>query len=367
MLRNGLKPVFVFDGKPPDMKSGELEKRRAAKLEAEKKLKEAEETGDTEAMEKFGRRNVKMTKKHIAECKRLLTLMGIPIVEAPSEAEGQCAELVKKGKAWATATEDMDALTFGTTVQLRRLTFPESRKMPVLELNLAKVLEGLNMTMAQFIDFCILCGCDYCDTIRGIGPKTALAGIRKYKTMEKFVESLKGGKKEPPASFLEVAVRARSMFHSPEVTDASTLNLKWKSADVEAVKKFLVDEKGFQENRVDSAMISLAKAMKATQQKRIDSFFSFGAPKSAPKKAKTEATTTAKMTKKDEVKTATTTTTTSPDPKENSSGENKRKADACSFVKKPSFCLKKRKTPKKKKKKSSSTSSRGSKPSFCKR
>ena len=192
MLKNGIKPVFVFDGKPPEMKSGELQKRRKAAQEAKDKLKEAKEAGDVENMEKFSKRTVRMTKDHIEDCKRLLRHMGIPVVEAPSEAEGQCAELVKKGKAWATSTEDMDALTFGTTVQLRRLTHSAAKKMPVLEINLAKVLEGLEMTMDEFIDFCILCGCDYCDSIRGIGPKTALNLVKKHGTMEKIVASLKG-------------------------------------------------------------------------------------------------------------------------------------------------------------------------------
>ena len=46
----------------------------------------------------------------------------VPVVEAPCEAEAQCAELVKEGKAHAVGTEDMDALTFGSTKQLRNMT-----------------------------------------------------------------------------------------------------------------------------------------------------------------------------------------------------------------------------------------------------
>lgn len=130
-MENGIKPVFVFDGKPPELKSGELEKRTERRQETEKQLNEAVEKGDTEAIQKFNRRLVKVTKQQNDEAKRLLKLMGVPIVESPGEAEAQCAELVKSGKVFATATEDMDALTFGSKVLVRHLTFSEAKKMPI--------------------------------------------------------------------------------------------------------------------------------------------------------------------------------------------------------------------------------------------
>ncbi|MCV5824480.1 hypothetical protein OFN33_28880, partial [Escherichia coli] len=88
--------------------------------------------------------------------------------------------------------EDMDALTFGTPVLLRHLTFSESRKEPIQEFHLDKILEGLQLTMDQFIDMCILCGCDYCDTIRGIGPKKAYKLIKDYKNIEGVLQHIKG-------------------------------------------------------------------------------------------------------------------------------------------------------------------------------
>ena len=113
MVDNGIKPVYVFDGKPPQMKAGELEKRKEKCDEAQAALDKAKEDGDMEEVDKQNRRLVKVTKDHVNDVKVLLKHMGIPYVDAPCEAEAQCAELVKEGKVYAAGTEDMDALTFG--------------------------------------------------------------------------------------------------------------------------------------------------------------------------------------------------------------------------------------------------------------
>ena len=127
LMENGIKPVYVFDGKPPDLKGGELAKRQERRAEAQESLEKATDAGDAENMDKFTRRLVKVTKEHGEECRRLLKLMGVPYVEAPCEAEAQCCALVKAGKVYAVGTEDMDALTFGGDVLLRHLTFSEAR------------------------------------------------------------------------------------------------------------------------------------------------------------------------------------------------------------------------------------------------
>lgn len=98
MLDAGIKPVYVFDGKPPDLKSGELAKRAERREEAQKSLEKAIEAGDEAEVDKFNRRLVRVTKDHVAEAKELVRLMGVPYVEAPCEAEAQCAALVKAGE-----------------------------------------------------------------------------------------------------------------------------------------------------------------------------------------------------------------------------------------------------------------------------
>lgn len=149
MVDNGIKPLYVFDGAPPKLKSGELAKRFQRKSEAHAAAEEAKETGTAEDVEKFSRRTVRVTREHNQECQQLLKLMGIPYIIAPTEAEAQCATLARGGKVYAAASEDMDTLTFNTPILLRHLTFSEQRKEPILEIHLDKVLEGLNMEREQ--------------------------------------------------------------------------------------------------------------------------------------------------------------------------------------------------------------------------
>merc|ERR1719506_2819688 len=115
----------------------------------------------------------RVTKEQNEQTKKLLSLMGVPVITAPSEAEATCAALCRDGLVYGAATEDADCLTFGTKVLIRNLMAAESQKKTILEVSLERVLEQLNITMDQFIDFCILSGCDYCDTIKGVGPQTA--------------------------------------------------------------------------------------------------------------------------------------------------------------------------------------------------
>lgn len=183
MLESGVKPIYVFDGQAPELKSGELEKRKERRKEAEKGLANANTSED---VEKFSKRLVRVTRQHNEECKKLLQLLGCPIVCAPSEAEAQCAELCKEGLVYAIATEDMDGLTFGTPKLIRNLSSGRADDK-AKEYNLDKVLAGLELTHDQFIDLCILMGCDYCSSIKGIGGKKGLELIRKYGSIEEIL------------------------------------------------------------------------------------------------------------------------------------------------------------------------------------
>ncbi|KAL4866649.1 flap endonuclease 1 [Aspergillus spectabilis] len=276
MVDNGIKPLYVFDGAPPKLKSGELAKRSARKHEATEAHEEAKETGTAEDVEKFSRRTVRVTREHNAECKRLLKLMGIPYIDAPTEAEAQCAVLARAGKVYAAASEDMDTLCFESPILLRHLTFSEQRKEPIQEIHLNRAMEGLDMDRNQFIDMCILLGCDYLEPIPKVGPNTALKLIREHGSLEKVVESIESDPKQKyvmPESW--PYQDARELFINPDVRDANDpeCDFKWEAPDIEGLIDFLVKDKGFNEDRVRNGAARLQKNLKTAQQSRLEGFF----------------------------------------------------------------------------------------------
>ncbi|KAL1953452.1 hypothetical protein VTO42DRAFT_2790 [Malbranchea cinnamomea] len=309
MVDNGIKPLYVFDGAPPKLKSGELAKRIARKNEAAEAHQEALETGTAEDVEKFSRRTVRVTREHNAECKRLLKLMGVPYIDAPTEAEAQCAVLARAGKVYAAASEDMDTLCFDAPILLRHLTFSEQRKEPIVEIRLDKVLDGLGMDRKQFVDLCILLGCDYLDPIPKVGPNTALKLIRDHGSLEKVVEAIEKDPKKKYAipddwPYLE----ARELFFQPDVrpADHPECDFKWESPDIEGLVKFLVEEKGFNEDRVRNGAARLQKNLKTAQQSRLEGFFKPIAKteeqKAALKRKQEEKLEAARKRKKEEAK-----------------------------------------------------------------
>ncbi|KAF8879095.1 PIN domain-like protein [Gymnopilus junonius] len=249
IVENGIKPAYVFDGKPPEMKKGVLSKRFERREEAKAEGEEAKETGTAEDLDRFSRRTVKVTREHNEECRRLLGLMGIPVVIAPSEAEAQCAELARGGKVYAAGSEDMDTLTFSAPILFRHLTFSEAKKQPISEINLQSALEGLDMDMGQFIELCILLGCDYLEPIKGVGPKSALKLLKEHGTLRAVVKYLRENKKaaqeavgdseneEPVASEVEEPA-ATSDIEKPDLnSDDDEDEAKEKPASPEKKKK----------------------------------------------------------------------------------------------------------------------------------
>jgi len=345
-ITEGIRPAYVFDGKPPQFKSHELVKRREKRQKAEEALKAAEESGNIEEQDKQNKRLVRAGTKENNDCKKLLRLMGVPVIEAPCEAEAQAAALAEAGKVYATATEDMDALTFRTPIQIRKMTFANASKAEVQQISYAKAIEGLGITHEQFVDLCILLGCDYCDTIRGIGPKTALKLIREHKNIETILDVIDRDKYVVPETYepmearkrkmeedkkkaakeadtddeeddaakeekkedddeeelIPVFVEARRLFNQHEVLPSNEIELKWTECQPEPLKSFLVDDMGFNPDRVQSSIEKLQKAFKKSTkpQARMDMFFKVKANPEADKKraAKRKAEKDAEKAKK---------------------------------------------------------------------
>ncbi|KAF9669790.1 hypothetical protein SADUNF_Sadunf13G0001000 [Salix dunnii] len=268
LLEAGIKPLYVFDGKPPDLKKQELAKRFSKRADATEDLAAAVESGVKEDIEKFSKRTVKVTKQHNDDCKRLLKLMGVPVIEV-----------------YAVASEDMDSLTFGAPRFLRHLMDPSSRKIPVMEFEIPKILEELNLSMDQFIDLCILSGCDYCDSIRGIGGQTALKLIRQHGSIESILENINKERYQIPEDW--PYQEARQLFKEPAVlTDEEQLDIKWISPDDEGLITFLVNENGFNSDRVMKAIEKIKVAKNKSSQGRLESFFKPVANTSQPVKRK---------------------------------------------------------------------------------
>ncbi|GAB2283139.1 Elongation of fatty acids protein 2 [Dionaea muscipula] len=285
LLEAGIKPVYVFDGKPPDLKKEELAKRYTKRADATEELKEAIEIGNKEDIEKFSKRTVKVTQQHNEDCKKLLRLMGVPVIEAPSEAEAQCAALCKSQKVYAVASEDMDSLTFGAPRFVRHLMDPSSKKIPVMEFEIEKILVELNLSMDQFIDLCILSGCDYCDSIRGIGGQTALKLIHQHGSIENILENINKERYQIPEDW--PYQDARRLFKEPFVfAEDEAPEIKWTSPDEEGLIKFLVDENGFNSDRITKAIEKIKAAKGKTSQGRLESFFKPVPSNSAPIKRK---------------------------------------------------------------------------------
>lgn len=279
MLELGIKPVYVFDGKPPALKLKELSKRKEIKKKAEEKYNELSEKLSNlniednevnedfiiEEMNKMSKRSVTITPENIADTKKLLDLIGVPWIQAPCEAEAQCAKLVKSGKVYATATEDMDCLTFGSNIMLKNLTDP---KKNTIEINLERVLVELKMTNEEFIDFCILCGCDYTDSIKGIGPKRGLSLIRKFKSIDEIIKNIDQKKYPVSESLVNNLEEVRSIFKEPDAI--SEVSIKFGPVKEKELLEFLVSEKGFNKQRVQRVINNINKKY---GQNTIDKFF----------------------------------------------------------------------------------------------
>jgi flap endonuclease-1 len=341
-LTEGIRPVYVFDGKPPSFKSGELTKRKEKRQKAEASLKAAQEDGNIEEQDKHSKRLVRAGHKENEDCIKLLKLMGVPVVKAPCEAEAQASAMAVKGLVYAVGTEDMDALTFKCPVLLRKMTFANASKSDIQTMNYEKAITELDLTHDQFVDLCIMLGCDYCDSIRGVGPKTALKLVREHKCIEEILKNLDrkkygipetwipeeakaaakkkieeeeyntddeekdkddkekddkdGEEKEDEEELLvPVYVEARKLFNHHEVD--TDITLKWEACKEEELTTFLVDEMGFNPDRVKNNIEKLKKAHKAgaKPQLRMDNFFKPKpgsgtkkpvVKKEAPKKAK---------------------------------------------------------------------------------
>lgn len=260
MVEKGIKPIYIFDGKAPELKSETQAKRREVRDEAEKIYKDALAKGDTEKARKYAMRSSKLSPEIIESSKKLLTLMGIPYVDAKGEGEAQAAYLVQNGDAYAVASQDYDCLLFGAKRVVRNLAV--NSNLGNLEYyQLDKVLRELDITRKELIDMGILIGTDFCAGLKGVGAKTALKLAHKGQLEEKIAEL----QKESTHDLDEV----REIFLNHNVN--TDYKIKWEKPKKDKIIEFLCYEHGFSEDRVSKASDKLKNL--TSSQGSLDAWF----------------------------------------------------------------------------------------------
>ncbi|KAM4604938.1 putative flap endonuclease 1 homolog [Polymixia lowei] len=241
-LEHDIKPVFVFDGKPPREKIAVLQKRS--------------EMAGWSSPNHSGKAS-----SQTRDCLHLLRLLGVPIIQAPGDGEALCAQLVREGTVYAVASEDMDTLPFGGDILIRH--FNAKKDGDFTEYSLPRLLDILKINYEQFVDLCILLGCDYCDKIAGLGPKRALTLIQQHHTIETVVLHI--NRKTHPVPHSWQYLDARKLFLDAPETVAP--DLVWTEPDEEALVKFLCHTKHVKEHRVRGRM---EKFREIREKKRRD-------------------------------------------------------------------------------------------------
>ena len=277
LIEKEIKLAFVFDGEPSPLKRATLEKRKEIKLEAQKHYEDAEKVGDLDSMKKFAQRTSRLTGEMIDEAKELLKAFGIPVIEAPSEAEAQASYIVKKREVYALATNDADALMFGSPRIIRNLNMAGRRKKggtlaynlihpDIIELE--ENLKHLGINQDQLISLGMLIGTDFnIGGIKGIGPKNALKLVKKFgNNFEALFKETKWD------DFFEFSWQEIfELINKMPVTDDYIL--KWNSPDKEKIMKLLVDKHDFSEERVNSQIKNIIQKSESKGQKGLGAFF----------------------------------------------------------------------------------------------
>ncbi|MDD1775909.1 MAG: flap endonuclease-1 [Candidatus Methanomethylicus sp.] len=277
LLEGGVKPAYVFDGKPPELKTNEIERRAKVKEKARADYAEALEKGDLVEAKKQAQATSKLSVSMVQQAKDLLGAMGVPWVQAPSEGEAQAAFMARKGDAWATVSQDYDALLFGSPRLIRNLTISGRRKLPNKPvymniepemLKLEDTLAQLMMTREQLIDLGILLGTDFNpDGFKGIGPKKAFKIITEAQSLENAIAR---HLIEPEGEFDYVAIR--DIFLNPKTTD--DYHLEWRAIEKDVVMRILCDEHDFSYDRVEAALARIEKtSSEMKKQPNLEKWF----------------------------------------------------------------------------------------------
>ncbi len=260
LLEKDIKPVFVFDGEPHKLKKETLEERKKIRTEAQAKHEEALKAGDMEEAKKQGSRALRLTPDMVAEAKKLVEAMGLPIVQAASEGEAQISVMVAKGQLFGCVSQDYDALLCGATRVLRNIAVTGKRKVPGRNvymdvspelIELEKCLAGLKIDRRKLIWIGLLIGTDFNEKFPNIGPKKALKLVQENDSFEKIIEAT--GHLRPGFDYREL----EEIFLHPKAVEVPAI--EFRAPDRERVKELLCEQHDFSVERVMSALDKLEK------------------------------------------------------------------------------------------------------------
>lgn len=199
-IENKIMPIIVFDGPAHKFKENVIKERKNTKLKTKEEIKELkkqikckvdvdalDETETTELVEKLKKKTstiIDLTSENIEALKEALTLCGIPHIEAENDAEKLCAILNRKGIVDFVYTNDFDAVVFGASAIVTSI------KDSFAEIIIPELIYlGSGLSREQFVDFCILLGCDYNTRVKGFGPVKSLKSIIEFKNIEGVINN----------------------------------------------------------------------------------------------------------------------------------------------------------------------------------
>ncbi len=255
-----LRPVFVFDGQPNPLKRATIEARRKVQQKAQTEYVQAIAAKDYSRAWSKVVMTGRVTGEVLADAKRLLSLMGIPWLDALEDGEAQASFMAAKGDVWAVGSKDYDCLLFGAPILARYLTLTGREYLPskktsrplIPELvKLADNLEALGISREQLVDLALLVGTDFNEGVMGIGPKKGLALIQKYGEAEKFPKDIRSGLPDD-------IERVRNIFLHPRVLE--NYSLKREHPNPEGIIEFLSGERAFSRDRVQKVADRLAQS-----------------------------------------------------------------------------------------------------------
>ncbi|TLY10743.1 MAG: flap endonuclease-1 [Thaumarchaeota archaeon] len=273
LLMENIKPIYVFDGKANELKMAEIQRRSQLKKEATEKYQLAIEEGRMEDARKYGTRTAVLTDKMVEESKKLISYLGIPYIQAPSDGEAAAAYLTKREVAFAAASQDYDSILFGAKRLVRNLAISGKRKVPNRNVYVEvepeifehdRVLREIGLTSEQLVDVGILIGTDFNPGgFAGIGPKTALKLIKENGKLEN-IQKIKHLLPEVP--YQEI----RNIFLKPEVPKVDKID--FSEVNREKVLDFLCVDKSFSADRVSTTLDKLQKAA-ANRSQSLEQWF----------------------------------------------------------------------------------------------